>query len=103
MAERLGITAEPCRIDSQCKYAAVALGRAQVYLRLQTRPGYIERIWDHAAGLIVVEQAGGVVTDMQGKPLEFTHGRGLDANAGVVATAGDAAFHEKVIAAIAAG
>ena len=39
IAERLKITAAPYRIDSQCKYAAVARGDAAIYLRLPTRPG----------------------------------------------------------------
>ncbi len=59
IAARLGITAEPYRIDSQCKYAAIARGDASIYLRLPTRADYREKIWDHAAGKFVVEQAGG--------------------------------------------
>lgn len=84
VAELLGITKEPVRLDSQAKYAIVARGEADVYLRLPTRPGYVERIWDHAGGLLVVEEAGGMVTDITGKPLEFTHGCGLEQNRGVV-------------------
>lgn len=95
---RLGIEAEPYRIDSQCKYGAVARGDASIYLRLPTRPGYVEKIWDHAAGAFVVEQAGGRVTDVDGRPLDFTRGRGLSANRGVVAT--DGRFHDAVLAAI---
>ena len=98
IAERLGITTDPFRIDSQCKYAAVARGDASIYLRLPTRPGYTEKIWDHAAGLIVVERAGGVVTDIDGRPLDFTHGARLSANRGIVATSGR--FHDDVIAAV---
>lgn len=97
--ERLGIRARPYRIDSQCKYAAVARGDASVYLRLPTRPGYREKIWDHAAGMYVVEQAGGRVTDVAGAPLDFGHGRRLEHNAGVIAT--DATFHDEVVAAVA--
>src|SRR5690606_2261562 len=59
VANLLGITAEPVRMDSQAKYAAVARGEASIYLRLPTRPDYRECIWDHAAGAIVVEEAGG--------------------------------------------
>jgi len=59
IAQLLGITAEPVRMDSQCKYATVARGLAQVYLRLPTRKDYREKIWDHAAGSIVVEEAVG--------------------------------------------
>ncbi len=98
IADRLGITAEPYRIDSQCKYAAVARGDASIYLRLPTRADYREKIWDHAAGKFVVEQAGGVVTDVAGAPLDFSRGAKLDANSGVVAT--DGRFHDQVITAV---
>jgi len=101
VGERLGITADSIRIDSQAKYAIVARGEAEIYLRL-SRPGtdYTERIWDHAAGALVVEAAGGTVTDMYGEPLDFSHGRLLEANTGVVATNGP--FHDDVIEALAA-
>ncbi len=98
IAALLGITAEPYRIDSQCKYAAVARGDASIYLRLPTRADYREKIWDHAAGKFVVEQAGGVVTDVTGAPLDFSHGAKLLANSGVVAT--DGRFHDRVIDAV---
>ncbi len=95
IASGLGITQEPFRIDSQCKYAAIARGEASIYLRMPTRKDYQEKIWDHAAGKLVVEEAGGRVTDVDGKPLDFTHGRTLDANRGVVATCGP--IHDEVI------
>ena len=100
IARLLGVTAEPFRIDSQCKYAAIARGDASIYLRLPTRADYVEKIWDHAAGKFVVEQAGGVVTDVDGRPLDFTVGARLSNNRGVVATSG--AFHAEVIAAVGA-
>lgn len=98
VAARLGITKPSLRMDSQCKYAAVARGDASIYLRLPTRPGYVERIWDHAAGWLCVTEAGGHVTDITGAPLDFAQGRGLDKNRGVVATNGH--IHGAVIAAI---
>jgi 3'(2'), 5'-bisphosphate nucleotidase len=88
IAAMLGITAEPYRIDSQCKYAAVARGDASIYLRLPTSEEYREKIWDHAAGAIVVEEAGGTVTDVHGTPLDFSRGRSLEANQGIIATNG---------------
>jgi 3'(2'), 5'-bisphosphate nucleotidase len=98
IAALLGITAEAYRIDSQCKYGAVARGDASIYLRLPTRADYVERIWDHAAGAFVVEQAGGRVTDVDGHPLDFSHGRGLSANRGVIAT--DGSHHDAIVAAV---
>jgi len=98
IARRLGITAAPYRIDSQCKYAAVARNDASIYLRLPTRADYREKIWDHAAGALIVECAGGRVSDVDGRALDFRCGRTLDRNRGVVATCGS--IHDAVIAAI---
>jgi len=98
IAAGLGITQEPFRIDSQCKYAALARGDASIYLRMPTRKDYREKIWDHAAGKLVVEEAGGRVTDVEGNPLDFTKGRTLDSNRGVVATCGP--IHDEVIAVV---
>lgn len=100
IAAHLGITTEPFRIDSQCKYAAVARGNASIYLRMPTRADYEEKIWDHAAGAIIVEEAGGKVTDIHGKPLDFSIGRTLRDNKGIAATCGT--VHDEVVAAIAA-
>ncbi|MFQ5491042.1 MAG: 3'(2'),5'-bisphosphate nucleotidase [Phycisphaerae bacterium] len=88
VAQLLGVTAPPFRIDSQCKYAAVARGDSSIYLRLPTRADYQEKIWDHAAGQMVVTEAGGRVTDITGQPLDFSLGRTLSNNKGVVATNG---------------
>jgi 3'(2'), 5'-bisphosphate nucleotidase len=86
------------RIDSQCKYAVLARGDASIYLRLPTSDTYVEKIWDHAAGWIVVKEAGGKVTDVYGNPLDFSVGRGLDRNKGIVGTNGK--LHSQVIAAV---
>lgn len=99
VAEKLGVTRAPYRIDSQCKYAAVARGDAQIYLRLPTRKDYVEKIWDHAAGSVIVEEAGGRVSDIEGRPLDFSRGRRLEDNRGIIATNG--ALHEAVLAAVA--
>lgn len=98
IAERLGITAAPVRLDSQAKYAVVARGEADIYLRLPTKADYFENIWDHAGGVLIVEEAGGRVTDVAGKPLDFTRGRQLRENRGVVVTNGR--LHDRVIEAV---
>ncbi len=85
VAETLGITKEPIRLDSQAKYAVVGRGDADIYMRLPTRPGYREKIWDHAGGVLIVQEAGGIVSDIEGKPLEFNHGFELVNNAGILA------------------
>lgn len=94
----LGVSAPVLRVDSQCKYGIVARGEACVYLRLPTQPGYEEKIWDHAAGWLLIKEAGGEVTDILGKPIDFSAGITLARNLGVVATNG--ALHGQVLAAI---
>lgn len=44
---------------------SVACGRAELYFELQTSP------WDFAAGKLIVEEAGGVVTTLDGSPISF--------------------------------
>lgn len=96
----VGIVNEPHRIDSQAKYAAVARGDAALYLRHSLSKTYIEKVWDHAAGVIVTEEAGGRVTDVNGQRLDFTVGRQLERNTGIVASNG--LIHDRVLQAIAA-
>ena len=91
-------TPQSVRLDSQCKYAVVARGQADVYLRMPTRKDYVERIWDHAAGMLVATEAGAAVTDIHGRPLDFGHGAGLEHNRGIVCAHPD--FHARLIAAI---
>ena len=89
---------EPLRLDSQAKYAVVARGQADAYLRLPTRKGYVERIWDHAAGAVVAQECGCTVSDIAGRPLDFSRGEGLEANRGIVVATPRA--HGEIIAAI---
>jgi len=93
----LGIVAEPVRMDSQAKYAAVARGDAEIYLRSPNAktPDYRENIWDHAAGYLIVEEAGGRVTDVHGNALDWSQGRRLENNIGVLATNG--VLHDAVL------
>lgn len=39
------------------------------------KAGYIENIWDHCAGTVILEEAGGKVTDGTGAPLDYSMGR----------------------------
>ncbi len=98
VAEALGIQRPPLRMDSQAKYAIVARGDAEIYMRLPAKYGYKEKIWDHAGGVLVVEEAGGIVSDVMGRPLEFNHGYELLANRGIVAA--NRELHGRVIAAL---
>jgi 3'(2'), 5'-bisphosphate nucleotidase len=103
IARAAGITQPSLRMDSQAKYGAVARGDAVLYLRLPSpkSPDYREKIWDHAAGALVVEEAGGRVTDMNGQPLDFVTDRKMQNNRGVVVSNGP--FHAAVLEALQGG
>lgn len=81
------------------KYAAIARGDAEIFMKF-ARAGYKEKIWDHAAGVVIIEEAGGVVTDAGGRPLDFSKGMYLEGlDRGIIACAG-AKLHDKIIKAV---
>lgn len=102
VASAVAITEPSLRMDSQAKYAAVARGEASLYLRLPSNGSlaYAEKIWDHAAGSLIVEEAGGTVTDMYGAPLDFGTDERMYKNQGVIASNGE--IHDAVVDALAA-
>jgi HAL2 family 3'(2'),5'-bisphosphate nucleotidase len=89
-AQALGVQAPPIRMDSQAKYAVLAAGKGDILLRLLSpgQPDYKEKIWDHAAGSLVLEEAGGSITDLMGQRLDLTTGRSLQNNRGILASNG---------------
>ena len=69
----LGITNPPLRLDSQVKYAAIARGDASIYFRLPRQKDYLEKIWDHAAGAIIVEEVQSFDPDAQWTAVTMTN------------------------------
>ena len=88
--EEMGIVKEPVRIDSQAKQGLLAAGEGEFLLRVPPKDGvdYKEKIWDQAAGMIVIEEAGGRVSDLDGKSLDYSAGRKLENNRGVLCSNG---------------
>jgi tRNA nucleotidyltransferase (CCA-adding enzyme) len=97
-ARALGLTIPATLMDSQAKYAVLAAGHGDLLLRFPSSPGYRDAIWDHAAGSLIVEEAGGTVTDLEGRPLDFTAGRRLTRNTGIIASNG--LLHDAALAAV---
>jgi len=96
-ARQAGVTVAPIRMDSQAKYFLLAGGQAELSMRLLApeRSDYREFIWDQAPGYRVVLEAGGMITDTDGKPLDFSTGRRLTHNRGIFATNGQ--IHEEAL------
>lgn len=88
------------RIDSQEKYARIAAGDGELYLRLPRLNSENRHMsWDHAAGAALVYASGANVTDIDGSPLDFTHGRLLAKNQGMIVSNG--VIHDRVLEAVA--
>lgn len=102
LAQQMGLSESSLRVDSMAKYAMVARGQSALYLRLPKpeHATYREKIWDHAAGVVLVEEAGGCVTNQRGEPLDFASSHLLEADGGVVVSNGS--FHKELLDAIAA-
>lgn len=94
---KLGISQPSVNLDSQAKYCALSKGDAEIYLRLPTNPNYREKIWDHAAGYLLVNESGGKVSDIYGNDLDFGYGRTLNSQ-GVIAAS--QTVHSSIISAI---
>ncbi len=86
----LGLAREPVRMDSQAKYLVVAAGDGDLIFRLLPSGDrtFRERIWDQAAGALLVEEAGGRITDLTGANLDFGAGARLERNLGVLTSNG---------------
>lgn len=95
------IKTRPVALDSQAKYALLAAGGGDLLFRLlsSSSPDYREKVWDHGAGALAVEEAGGKITDISGAPLDFSHGRLLSRNRGIVASNGR--LHDRALQALA--
>jgi len=100
LAQRLNISKPSLRMDSQAKYGILARGEVTLYLRVpfSAESEYKENIWDHAAGSIIAEEAGGRVTDVIGRPLDFSSGIKMEKNDGILVSNG--ILHEAVLKAL---
>ena len=84
-------------MDSQSKYAYVANSTYDVYIRYPNKT-HKEKIWDHAAGYLIVRESGGTITDFHGNDLQFI-GKELYLSRGIVVTSNES-IHLKVLDAI---
>ncbi|MFH0882548.1 MAG: inositol monophosphatase family protein [bacterium] len=80
-------------MDSQAKYAALAIGRADIYPRKPNRWFGPFFCWDHAAGVLLVTETGGVATDLAGMEFDWSQGERLLGNRGIFAASSWERYH----------
>jgi 3'(2'), 5'-bisphosphate nucleotidase len=96
----MGIQKPPILMDSLAKYLVVAAGGADLLFRLPSdnNPNRKELIWDQAPGTLIIEEAGGRVSDLDGKDLDYSCGKTLTRNRGVLLSNGH--LHEQALKAL---
>lgn len=67
------------------RWVALALGLANMTVWVYKRRDRYAKIWDHAGAMLLFEEVGGMITDVDGKEINLTKGRKLSGNFGFVA------------------
>jgi len=91
---------------SLCKYIAVCVGDADIFVQHPKKDDPYVNSWDHAAGVLCAREAGAVVTDTNGEQLSLTGQDGdrrlmLPGGGGVIVAS--KVIHQDVVRAYALG
>ena len=85
-AERLGAKYPGTEVwSSHIRYVALIVGGGNAYVRIPVKRNTASYVWDHAGAQLIFSEAGGKVTDLEGKEIDFGAGRDLSNNWGMVA------------------
>ncbi len=100
LLERMQNKRTPLLMDSMAKYASLAAGHGDffIYFPPKINPDHRMKIWDVAPGALVVEEAGGKITDIHGSRIDFTQGASVKNNPGIVVSNGK--IHDDLLNAI---
>ncbi|KAL2005881.1 hypothetical protein VTN00DRAFT_10374 [Thermoascus crustaceus] len=86
-ASRIGAPWPP-RADlwsAQMRYVAMAVGGCNALIKIPKKKQYRSNVWDHAGGMLIFEECGGKITDLEGNPVDCGLGRVLADTYGMVA------------------
>ncbi|KAK7744696.1 hypothetical protein SLS62_010115 [Diatrype stigma] len=98
-AARLGMAFPGCNLlPWVVRWAVLGLGLANTTYWAYVRRGRRAKAWDHAGAMLLFEEVGGRVTDVDGRDIDLAAGRTLDANYGFVAA--PAGRHAEVLGAL---
>lgn len=70
--------------SAQMRYVAIALGACNAFVKVPKSEKYRSKIWDHAGGMLLAQELGCVVTDLNGDAVDCGRGRTLDGCHGMV-------------------
>lgn len=75
-------------------YISIASGESDVLISLKFANTSL-KVWDHAGGIVLLQNAGGIISDIDGRKLDFSQGSLLSKNKGAILSNGK--FHEKLL------
>lgn len=84
--------------SAQLRYVAIAVGGCNAMIKIPRKPRYRSNIWDHAGGMLLAEEVGCKVTDINGNPVDCGLGRTLAGCYGMVVA--PASIHERLVEAV---
>ncbi len=97
--EALGIEFPGCDILGWVpRWSVLALGIASMTVWVYRKRDRYAKIWDHAGAMLLYEETGGKITDVDGRDIVLTAGRKFTANYGFVAAPAD--VHPVVLRAV---
>jgi 3'(2'), 5'-bisphosphate nucleotidase len=83
---RLGITTKGCDLLAWVlRWVTLGLGLANITVWVYRNRKRTGKIWDHAGAMLLFEEVGGKITDIDGKDIDLSVGRRLTGNHGFVA------------------
>ena len=85
--------------SAQMRYVAIAVqGGCNAFVKVPRRDSYRSKIWDHAGGMLLVQELGCVVTDLEGQAVDCGLGRTLGGCHGMVVA--HASIHPRILEAV---
>ena len=82
------------QIDSMAKFCMIADGTADLYVKPMNKSRSFA--WDFLPGILLVQEAGGTVTDLRGNKIEFNNDKCIVSTPGLIAS--NSIIHDDIIA-----
>ncbi|KAL2866863.1 uncharacterized protein BJX67DRAFT_372301 [Aspergillus lucknowensis] len=84
--------------SSQLRYIAIAVGGCNVLLKIPRNVSYRSKVWDHVGGMLIAEEVGCIVSDLEGNPVDCSLGRSLAGCQGMIIA--PASIHSRLVEAV---
>ncbi|KAL2832432.1 hypothetical protein BDW59DRAFT_169328 [Aspergillus cavernicola] len=84
--------------SAQLRYIAIAVGGCNVLIKIPRKASYRSKVWDHVGGMLIVEELGCIVSDLEGNPVDCSLGRSLAGCQGMIIA--PASIHGRLVEAV---